>query len=358
MKRSVSIILVQTIFLILLASPAFPSEEREKLIQELASAHLKERRDFELNLGTGIQHVTWSVDVGKPEEESGVQRPFDPDYELSDSSMNIFSLEGKYGSTNFGIEVASIQIDEEVNHAGSKETKQLNRWVGLLGWDRMFFDFDVKIQMEKTTTTVFFEDESNQVAPRKFDMDFQETKLSLLPLKRHHFGLLYQRYNFYQPVYIYVAPAGSTRWEPHSQAIGQIQATNWVLHYGYSTLDCLIKYETAFSDWFFDGEIRGGISFADFNGDSEMTGNKRPQTEWTLFLGAQVEAGWIWYKRWKRLSHLGGAIKLSYRADYSKVGSSDKPKDKEEPSDTDAYYFAFERTEIRHGPVLFVTLNF
>ena len=336
----------------------FPLEEREKLIQELASAHLIKRRDFQLNLGTGIQHVTWSVDVGKPGEESGVQEPFEPEYQLSDSFMNIFSLEGKYGGTNFGIELISKLIDEEVEHAGSKELKQLNRWKGQLGWERLFFNFDVRIQMEDSTTTVFFEDKSNQAARRKFDMDFQEIKLSLLTLKRHHFGLLRQTYNFYQPVYIYVAPAGSTSWESHSQAIGEIQATNWALHYGYSTLDYLVKYETDISNWFFDGEIRGGVSFADFNGDLQMTGNKRPKTEWTWLLGAQVEAGWIWYRRWKRLKQMGVAIKLSYRADYSGIGSSDKPKDKEEASDTDEYYFRFERTELRHGPVLFITLNF
>lgn len=335
-----------------------PSREREKLIQELASAHLKQRRSFELNLGTGIQHVTWSVDVGNPKEESGVQKSFEPKYQLSDSLMNIFSLEGKYGSTNVGIELTSKLIDEEVDHAGSKETKQLNKWKGQLGWDRLFFNFDVKIQMEKTATTVFFEDKSNQAAPRKFDMDFQEIKLSLLTLKRHHFGLLHQTYNFYQPVYIYVAPAGSTRWEYDSQAIGEIQATNWVLHYGYSTLDYLVKYETDISDWFFDGEIRGGVSFADFEGDLQTTGNIEPKAEWTLLLGAQLEAGWIWYNRWESLNQMGVAIKLSYRADYSRVGSSDKPKDKEEASDTDDYNFGFERTELRHGPVLFVTLNF
>jgi len=335
-----------------------PSERREKLIQELASAHLKGRRNFVLNLGTGIQHVAWSVDVGEPEEESGVQKPYKPKYQLSDSLMNIYSLEGKYGRTNFGIELTSKLIDEEVDHAGSKEIKQLNKWKGQLGWERLFYNFDVKIQMEETATTVFFEDESNQVAPRKFDMDFQETKLSLLTLKRHHFGLLHQTYNFFQPIYIYLVDVGSTEYEYNSQAIGEIQATNLALHYGYSTLDYLVKYETDISNWFFDGEIRGGFSFADFEGDLQRTGYIKPKTENSFFYGAQVEAGWIWYKRWKRLKQMGMAIKLSYRADYSRIGSSDKPKDKEEPSDTKEYFFNFERTELREGPVLFVTLVF
>lgn len=333
------------------------SDNKRQVIQDLASSHLKETRMFQLNIGTGIQYITWDVNVAVPNENSGVKQPYKPEYQFSDASLNIYSLEGKYGRTNFGIELVTKLIDKEVKQVGSTEAKKINQFKGQLGWERLFFDFDVKLQVEQTASTVFFEDQSNQVPPKTFDMEFKEIKLNLLTFKRHHFGLLYQTYNFFQPVYIYLVPAGSTAYQFDSQAIGEIDVTNWVLHYGYSTLDYLVKFESAINEGFIDGEIRGGLSFADFNGEMETTG-KKPDSEYTFLAGIQLEVGWIWYKRWESLNQLGGVIKVSYRVDYSKIGSSDKPDNKDEASDADNYYFAFERTELRHGPILFVSLNF
>jgi len=335
-----------------------PENTRSEHIATLNSSHSKALRPGYINIGTGVQYVTWSVDSAVPDEDSNVTTPYKPEYELADSILSTVSIEGKYGGTNFGLEYATKVVDKAVENTGSDTAKNINKISGKIGWERFFMNYDFAFQYEKTVSDVYFIDKSAQVAPRSFTLDFSEMKFSLLTMKRGHFGYIYQKYNFYQPVYIYKVPKDSTSYSFIGQAIGDINVSNHFLHAGFSTIDYITKYETGISKWFLDAELRAGASLADFQDDVAITGNKKPKNELALAYAAQIELGYVWYKRWKSLNQLGGVIKLSYRLDYSGIGDSDKPDDKEDPVDSDQYSFGFERSELRHGPLFFVSLNF
>ena len=180
-----------------------------------------------------------------------------------------------------------------------------------------------------------------------------------MTFERYHFGLIYQTYNFYQPVYIYKIPEGGTSYQYDSQAIGDVKTQNILFHGGRSMLDYLIKYETGVNTFFIDWEGRIGTSINKFSGDFTSTGSRKPTSVNALAYGVQLEGGFLWYKRWETLAGLGGAIKISYRVDYTNIGSNTyKPEDRDEAVEEDTYYETFSRVEKKHGPVIFASLNF
>lgn len=335
-----------------------PVKNRKTHIAILNSSYSKILRSGHFNFGTGLQRVFWDVKSGEPDEDSNVSTPYLPKYKLSASILTILSAEGKYGGFNFGLEYATQLVDNNVKNSGFDTAKPVNKMMVKVAWNRLLFNYDFAFQFEKTASDVLFTDESNQVASKIFTVDFSEIKFSLLKLNRQHFGYLYQKYNFYQPIYIYKILKDSKSYNFAGQAIGNINVNNHFFHYGHSTVDYITKYETKISQWFFDGEARGGVSLADFKDDTVITGGETPGNEFALAFAAQLEMGYIWYKRWKSLNQLGGVIKLSYRVDYSRIGTSDKPEDKDDVASKDGFEFNFERTELRHGPLVFVSLNF
>ena len=327
------------------------------------------KKEWEFNFGAGLQQVTWDFKVGAPKEAttnaqgntvyvSAVPNPYNPKYQFSDSLLKITSIEGKAFGYNLGVEAVSQAIKQDFSNGGTNSQKKINQVKTKLAKEQLFFDFDVQFSTETSNSAVFFEDLSGQAASKNFDFKYNEQKLSLLTFERHHFGLLRQKYNFYQHVYIYRVPQGSTAYEFYGQGIGDVEVESWMLHYGYSRKDYLVKYETTIDDWFVDGEARVGMSTAKFAPDLIVSGGVTPTGESTFVGGVQLEGGWIWYKRWESLGGAGGLVKLSYRYDYALVGSSNKPTDLDQPADSEDYKFAYERTEVKHGPVVFVSLNF
>ncbi len=333
-------------------------ENRVAHIRKLQLSNARSIRSGYINIGTGIQQVLWTVKSIEPNDESNVQTPYLPEYDLSASLLNIVSAEGKFGRVNFGLELATKYVDQKAEQSRSQAAKDFNKISGKIGWERFFMDFDFSFQYENMTSRVLFNDASGQVPTRDFTMKFDEMKFSLLTLNRHHFGYIFQQYNFYQPVYIYSIAEGATSYNFVGQAIGDIDANNHMLHYGYSTLNYLSKYETQARQWFLDGEVRGGLSLADFSSETRVIGAQKPSNEMTFVFAAQLEFGYVWYKRWKWLHQLGGIMKISYRLDLSGIGSPDKPKDLEEAATENSQIFKFGRGELRHGPLLFLSLNY
>lgn len=338
--------------------PKQDAQSMNNYIATLNSSHRSSYRSNYLNAGTGIQYVNWSARSGEPDDDSNVATPYDVDYELNASVLSIASLEGKFGSTNFGLKFAKEVAGKEVKENVKDESGYLSKISGRIGWDKLFFNYDFSFQYEKSSSTVIFTDNSGQVPSKNFTLDYSEMKFSLLNIKRHHFGYIYQEYNFYQPVYIYSIGKDAKAYQFFGQAIGSVEANNHLFHYGYSTLDYLTKYETGIRQWFFDGEIRLGFSRASFQDDTASTTDLSPSKEWEFLIATQLEVGYIWYKRWKRFAKMGGAVKLSYRVDFSHIGSADKPDDLEEASSKQDFTYSYERTEIRHGPLIYFSLNY
>lgn len=333
-------------------------ENRAAHISRLNLSNMQSLRSGYLNVGAGIQQVSWLVKSVKPDDNSNVQTPYLPQYDLSASLLNIVSAEGKFGRVNFGLELATKYVNQKAEQSRSDAAKDFNKISGKIGWERLFFDFDFAFQYENMTSEVLFTDESGQVPSRSFSMKYDEMKFSLLALNRHHFGYVFQQYNFYQPVYVYRVLEGGKSYSFEGQAIGNIDANNHMLHYGYSTINYLVRYETQASQWFLDGEVRGGLSLADFKNDTLVIGAEKPSNELTYVFSAQLELGYVWYKRWKWLDQLGGVIKISYRLDFSGIGNPDKPEDLEEAANSESYSFNFGRRELRHGPLFFLSLNY
>ncbi|MGK5090588.1 ankyrin repeat domain-containing protein [Deltaproteobacteria bacterium TL4] len=330
-------------------------EEKKVLIDDLASAHLHEIRNLRLSFGLGVQYLDSNIDVKTPQKSPQVPHPYDPQYILSDGWLNLFVLEGHFGQTSFGIQQLAKIMEDQVEISGSKEAKQLNHWKGQLGWEKLFLDYDAKLESERMTTAVFFKEHSKQVESQSFQMNFQEFKLSLLSLNRHHFGVLFQEYNFFQPLFIYKAAAGESSYEFDSQAIGDVNVRNWMFHYGFSTLDYFVKYETEMNKGFVDFELRAGISAAELR--DTLQGVKSPKMDWTPIGELRLELGCFFYQRYEGLNQTGGTIRMSYRAEALQEGNTSTPKDRKGTSGEE-YQFAYQRSELRHGPLLFFSLNY
>ena len=325
---------------------------REEIAQALVS-HRQERASFELYLGAGLQQLTTIITVPLPDE---ADTPYQPEYQVAGNLLNLFEMEGRVGSTSFGIQATKKLIQEE--SGAEDKAGNLTHLSGQLGWEKLFFDYDVKFSTRQMSTEIRFQDHSDQIEPFRFQHRFTEYKVALLPLKRHQFGVIYQEYNFYQPVYLYLKPEGELSYQLAGQAFGKLDVSNTMLFYGYSTSDYMTRYETEGSDWYMDGQIHGGFSTATFE---ETSGNGQGITprQNTGVFGLQAELGWLLYSRFAALNGAGGFVKLAYRADWAQIGgNNDRPSDADEPSDKDDYIYGYSRREIHHGPLVMINLSF
>lgn len=334
--------------------PLAVEESPTEYITKLNRAYQQPLKLWSMNVGFGVQQMDWLMSSAQPSSSSAVVSPYSPEYTITDSMLAVTSIEGKLDGTSVALEVVSDDI--ESRSTGSNTT--LNKLMGRIGWDSLIFNYDFSLQFESTSADILFSDTTNQAETKLFTTKFQEMKLSLLTLKRHHFGYIYQQYNSVQPIYIYKADQGDRSYHYHAKAIGSVDVRNHLFHYGYSTANYIAKYETSMRDWFIDGELRLGMSFADYKDDLLVVGSASPGNEYTAFMGGQLELGYIWYRRWSSLAQLGGYIKLSYRLDFSTIGDADIPDSLDSEASSDEYSYNFERTELRHGPLFLMAITF
>jgi len=310
--------------------------------QLLTEGFNKNYKFFTFTAGTGAQYAFWNYSYKGP-----------INYRIDNSIVNIIELGGQIRGVNFGLEYGKHLVD--VSGANSAVST-----VGsFIGWDRLLFDFDFKLSIEKSDTTVYMTDDSNHTYDRDYLQRYYAAKLILLTPRQTSFGVFYQQYNQIRLINKERILQGSTHWNLVASGLGDVDVKIFAAHAGYSTADYLLKFETQSRQFYTDAYGIIGAKFQTLRGNSVSAWGATPDIRKGLVMGGGLEYGYLWYKRWNTRLNVGGLIKLAYRIDlqYMADGAGHEDEDKAVDSDRTEYYTDNGYT-LRHGPVAYAILVF
>ena len=126
---------------------------------------------------------------------------------------------------------------------------------------------------------------------------------------------------------------------------------------GYDAFSYSERYETDINQFYWSGNLNIGIGIADLSSQIKQqalteTGKSKISTPIYLTVGADLELGYLWQRRFKSAQGLGYSFGLGYQASYSLLGAGQSD---ESDADADTLYLEFSRTDLMHGP--FVRAN-
>lgn len=317
--------------------------EQQELGRELADSYRKELKSYALSVGVGAQYAFWHMEAER-----------ELDYDIDNAIVNLVEFQGKLYNTDYGVKYAEEVV--ESNAAQADGGKDVVEYIGAyVGWERLLYNYDFKLSFEQSKTSVKLTDNTDNTNIN-YDMDYVGVKLSLLTQQRTQFGLVYQRFNQYRKIGRYTYNTGPG-WQFNSEGLGELEAEIYAFHYGYTTINYLEKYGVSENRAYFDLEARGGLVTYNFKGPTIAPWGETPNLDPSIMLGGQIEAGWIWFRRWKSLWNLGGYVKLGYRVNFDYF-PDEEPGENTEGSDGEIKYVLDDASMLRHGPLVMVAVTF
>ncbi len=318
------------------------SFEQQIAGQELANSLFKSYKFLALTFGTGVQYALWSYNFSDQLH-----------YKVDNSFVNILDVGGQVRGFNFGMEYAKYLVDVGAPDTGA------SRLSSFASWNRLLFDFDFKLSLEKSTTQVELTDDKVAANDRVYTQQYNAVNLNLLTPRQRAFGLRYQKYNQYKVIHKQEIKAGSDQWHTVASGVGELEVNTLAAHFGYSTIDYLLKFETRSSQYFIDYNGQLGLVWQSYLGkDYSAWGGDRPKGLFNPIVGGNIEFGRLWYRRWNTRVNVGGLVKVSYRLDahFYLDGEKESQEEKADKDDTD--FVTNSGIALRHGPVAYVALVF
>jgi hypothetical protein len=317
-------------------------------------------RNFFFLGGVGVFYPFWHVTSLKPSKEDvPADRIFSADYSMSSTLVNSFKVEGRWGDFSFGLAYLRAFIGDELEDAGGGlAAEAFDYLAGQIGWDRLVFYHDVRIEGAFSRVRGLFRDASGRGQDAIFSSDFTRIQLTLLNAYRIRYGLFYQSYDFHIPIYAYRARAGQAAYQFADSFSSDVRFHDIGLTIGYSRLDYAAKYENQVLDWYVDGDVGVGISLADLAQPRVVAGEEIGLVP-TFMIPFNLEVGVLAYKRWHGLYGFGGYVRLGYKLSGNFTGLAGKPSDRDDDDrDDDDVTARYNRIALRHGPYIDIGLVF
>lgn len=316
--------------------------EKQELGQELANGFREEVKSYGLALGVGAQYAFWHY-VADDEFE----------YDIDNAIVNLVEFQGKLFNIDYGVEYAQEVVTANASAGGSDVIEYFGAYVG---WEKLLYNFDFKINLEQSTTNVRLTD-TRDSSFLDYEMDYVGFKFTLLTQKRSQFGLVYQNYNEFRNIKRH--RWNLFNWSQVNEGVGEVDTSIFALHYGYTTISYLEKYGVSENRSYFDFEARLGVATHSYIGDSTTQwGGESPSIDSSILIGTQLETGWVWFRRWKSLGGIGGYIKAGYRINIDLVDAETHDPDEDGGTDVNTRFFIESSTMIRHGPLFMVAFTF
>ncbi len=317
----------------------------------------RDYRNFFFMGGGGIMYSFWHITSARPSSEDVPgDRIIKPDYNLADSLINEFSVEGRYGSFSLALTYLKSFISDKIEAtAGKKAATSFDFLAGSIGFDKLFLGLDLRVSGKYGKIKGGYRDKAGLDSPAIFDSDYRFLSLSLLDAYRLRYSVFYQNYDFHIPVYAYKVEDGKKSFSFSDSFGAGVRFHDVGFTFGYSRLDYAVKYENKVFDWFVAGDIGIGLSIASLE-KSRKVEDENISRVFTFMFPFNLEGGIIWYKRWHRIYGTGIYSKIGYRVNGNFTGFNSKPDDLEDPVSGGFIHTSFQRTEIRHGP--FLSLGF
>ena len=311
--------------------------------------------------GAGGFYPLWFFRSATPDDKDGVpqNKIYKPRYDVESTLVNSFKFEGRYESLNLALTYMRGFINDAIEDAaGEVASTAFDKLMGSIGWDRLIFYHDLRLGAAYSRIRGRYRDANGFDADQVFDSDYTRFTATLLNAYRIRYGLFYQTYDFYIPVYVYRAAAGSTSYRFADSFGSGVRFHDVGVTIGYSRLDYAAKYENQVFDWFVDVDAGIGVSVGKL-ADARQVAGEQVGSAVSFMLPFNVELGLLAYKRFYALHGFGGYARVAYKLEGNYTGSVGKPDDRDSDKADDADVTArFNRFELRHGPYLDVGLVF
>ncbi len=341
------------------------SDKKTKYVNELNTAFQKPLKEDYLDFGTGL---LWSHKTGQVLEASAskvISAPLKPKMDYRPSWLSTLSFQGKYGGSHLGLSYALKFVDDKVDESFSEDLAKYYHYLkGFLAWERLLFNFDLRISFESETSPYFIKDESGQHKTTFASQGYQQSKLSLLTLDRQiYFGFGYEKFtSLWQSFYALKRSIGETSYKLKTQGMGITDISTYSFHLGYSTLDYLLKYETKVASFFGDGEFGLGAAQSKVQSYKQYGGFSQESIEelgYQFYFLLKGDIGYIFHRKYEN-PLWGFSVKLSYRLDFLTMGYSEVPsfEESDEPAKQERVEKFWGHTLFRHGPFMFFVFSF
>lgn len=311
--------------------------------------------------GGGGTYPFWFATSIAPDAEDGVpvDKVFDAEYQLASTPVLAFRGEGRYGDFNLGVTYLTSILGDQIEDAAGELAREAFDWVtGTIGWDRLLFYQDVRLEGTFGRMRGRFTDGNGNAPSRVFDSDYRRFTLTLLNAWRIRYGLFYQSYDFHIPVYVWNAPAGSAGYSFVDSFSADVGFHDVGVTVGYSRLDYAAKFEHEVFDWFVDFDAGFGVSFGALD-ESRNVGGEDLSVLTAFMFDFDVEVGLLAYKRFYDLRGFGAFARAGYRAAGDWTGMPGRPDDRDDEDRDSADTTArFHRFLLQHGPFVDVGLVF
>ncbi|MDH5178325.1 MAG: hypothetical protein OEZ39_08955 [Gammaproteobacteria bacterium] len=317
--------------------------ERLSLGQELSNSYRESFKSYALSVGVGGQYAFWHFSADS-----------DLSYDIENALVNMVEFQGKLFNVDYGVEYAQEVVESQV--VSSDASKDAIKYFGAyVGWEKLLYNYDFKLGFEQSSTTVTLKDSTNSTN-FKYDMDYVSVKLSLLSHARTQFGIVYQSYNQFRKI-AEKEWSSVFGWQTLATGIAEVDVDILAAHYGYTTINYLEKYGVSESRSYFDIEGRLGMVSYTYKGIGTGPWSERPDINNDIMFGTQMEAGWVWFKRWKSLWNLGGYVKVGYRVNFDYFPGGEPGEDENRPNG-ERGFFLEDAVLLRHGPLVMAAVVF
>ncbi len=330
------------------------------LPEHLVGSGLETEKEASFMVGAGISRIAWVVNSSV--ESDGVTYT-DVDYLISDSLLTSINLEGRIGSTSLTINYLQNQAEslvaDEVDSATQTDQSSLSKGASSYLFSTIDFQgllspssvLRIQAEISDTTGVAKIRQRGAAVAYENFSTELRRIAVLSMQERGFFMGVDYIRYRM---------PSALGFSDSSKQIVYSgfdpdfgFQAVRLVG--GYDALAYAKRYETDYHRFYLAGSGNIGLGWADVSSTIETqalaaTGEDQIDSMPIYFTaGVDLEGGYLWQQRFKRVRGLGYSIGVGYRVTYSILGVG---QSEDSEPDAGTLYLEFDRSDMTHGPFL------
>ena len=326
-----------------------PSEMRNHAVADGTSWE-DEYKDYYLQTGVGGWLTWWSIANGVPEaEDVGGLELGKTSYDVGRAIMATANLEARYGSIDVGMSYAQEIVDD----AAKKVEDSTGIATGSVKIDQIFPGHDMKLAFMWGRYRGVATRGQNVIGEPELPLetDYVDAQLLLLNKWRVKYGLAYTQYRIPAAVHVYSAGEGSRSYTYQGSHFRDVGFRDIDIILGYSKIDYTAKYENYYNDLFLDGSFAVGATLLDFEAIDTADGKVDDGVSFNIKLLGRL--GWLFFQRFESTGGFGIYVRPAYTAEFSTLGASGKPEDRDADKAEDSSISARTSiTSLRHGPWL------
>lgn len=317
-------------------------------------------------LGVGFSQLNW---FATSRVESDGNTLLDVDYKISSSLYRSINFEGRVGNTNLTIQylknkAEDLAADEIVGTTNSNQqeladsvSRYLFSTIDFQGLVSPSAALRIQAEFGSIKGIAIIDKQSEALTEQKFSTEFKRIAVLAMQERGFYYGGDFISYTM--PSAIGFSDSSKSVVYTNVDSAFGFQALRFVM--GYDALAYSKRYETDYSRFYWSGSGNLGLGQADISVEIEKdalastSASKINSLPSYFTLGLDLEWGYFWQQRFRRISGLGYSIALGYRASFSMLGAG---QSKDSNPEDGVLYLEFNREDLLHGAFLKASIIF